>query len=418
MKKLLTLLCIVLVSSTTIAQKAKISSEKIALKLELPNYLKKLKTDSYEIQDDGSYWNYSPSPEYYPADEFPTIASLTDGVVIEGLESVKKDADLQILVGFLGNRLSVHNAMLSMKGTFSIMLFTKENKLLQNYTTNVTLSQAANTNKFPMATKNERIQTKARMLTIYAQKYLDMQQYLFNETTIHALPFGLFKKTKKGLAEAFNTESKPLIEAIVSKPMDVAALDKAIAYWKSQIAVDFGKKVKEKHKNKVIYVNLTSASILKGAYENALDYHNTAKKYAGFFDLWTLDYSNFFEKQNALAVLKSKELTTVALLPNTVYYITLDGGTYSYKDKKTVYSKIEIERFVPVKDSGMASLGSTLKPRIFIYENDVKWLRHFGSEHNKIITNDGKEIIFKTKKGAFRPFIKQGDGTYVLYENN
>lgn len=418
MKKLITLFCIVL-SITITAQKADISSKEISLKFELPNYLKNLKTVSYEIQDDGEYWNYTPSPEYYPKEEYPNLASLTDGITIDGLETVNENADLQILVGFLGNQLTVNNALISMKGTFSIMLFTKENKLLHTHITGVTLNQIANPNKFPMGTRDERNQTKARMLTIYTQKYLDEQNYLFKENSIQKLPFGLFKKTKGGVAETFNAQSKPLIEAIVNNPTDTETLDRAIKYWKSQIDVDFGKKVKDKVKNKVLYVNLTTASILRNDIENINNYYEIAKKNSGFFDLWTVNYSDLFKKRDALEELKNHELTSVALLPNTVYYITLDGGgTYTYKDKETIFSKIEIERFVPKKDSGIASLNTTEKPRIYIYEDDVKTLRHFASEHNKIITNNGKEIIFKKEKGAFKPHAKQLDGTYSIYESN
>ena len=203
-----------------------------------------------------------------------------------------------------------------MKGTFSIMLFTKDNKLVHTHTTNITLNEVVNPNKFPMDTRDERNQTKARMLTIYTQDYLDKQNYLFKENSIQKLPFGLFKKTKGGAAETFNTESSPLIEAIVNNPTDTAALDKAIEYWTSQISVDFGKKVKDKVKNKVLYVNLTTASILKSDIENTNNYYEIAKENSGFFDLWTVDYTNLFKKRDALEVLKNQELITVNLLPN------------------------------------------------------------------------------------------------------
>ena len=418
MKKLINILCFAIASITVTAQKADISSEKIAMTFELPDYLKNLKTFRYEIQDDGAYWNYTPSPEYYPKDEYPNLASLTDGITIDGLEPVNENADLQILVGFLGNQLSV-TQYISMKGTFCIMLFTKDNKLIHSYQTRVTLSESINSEKSPMDTRDERNQTKARMLTLYTQRYLEKNHYLFKGNSIQKIPFGLFKKTKGGAAEAFNTQSKPLIEAIVNNPSDVANLDKAISYWKSQIDVDFGKKVKDKAKNKALYVNLTTASILKNDIESTNTYHEIAKKNSGFFDLWTVDYTDLFEKREVLETLKNKELTTQNILPNTVYYITLDGGgTYTYKDQETVFSKIEIERFVPTKQSGIASLDSAEKPRIYIYEDGVKSLRHFGSEHNKITTNDGKELIFKKAGGVFTPYIKQVDGSYTPYENN
>lgn len=418
MKKLIRILCFAIASITVTAQKADISSEKIAMTFELSDDLKDLKTFSYQIQDDGTYWNYTPSPEYYPKDEYPHLTSLTDGITIDGMEAVEENADLQILVGFLGNQLSV-SQYISMKGTFCLMLFTKENKLIHSYTTSVSLSQLINSEKFPMDTRDERNQTKARMLTLYTQEYLDKNQYLFKENSTRDLPFGLFKKTKGGAAEAFNTQSKPLIAAIVNNPSDITTLDKAISYWKSQIAVDFGRKVKDKVKNKVLYVNLTSASILKKDIENTNTYYKIAKKSSGFFDSWPGNYTSIFKIQEALKLSKKKELPTLNILPNTVYYITLDGGgTYTYKDKKTVFSKIEIERFVITTQSGIVSLDSTKKPKIYIYEDDVKSLRHFGSAHNKISTNDGKELIFKKVNSVFIPYIKQVEGSYIPYESN
>lgn len=418
MKKLITILCIAFAGTTVTAQKADIKSKDIPLTFELPSYVKNLKTFSYDIQDDGKYWNYTPSPEYYPKDEYPNLASLTDGITVDGLEQVSENADLRIMVGFLGNQLSVNNGLIYMKGTFSIMIFVEGNKLVHNYITDVKLNQVVNPEKFPISTRDERNQTKARMLTIHTQDYLDKLSYLFKETTLQKLPFGLFKKTKGGNAEAFNTASQPFIDAILANPTDAATLDKAIAYWKSQIEVDFGKKVKDKVKNKVIYVNLTTASILKDDTESTNSYYEIAKQNSGFFDLCTVDYTNLFKKRDDLEAIKKQELIAVTTLPNTVYFITLDGGgTYTYKGKEIIFSKIEIDRFIPKKDSGIASLDTTEKSRIFIYEDDVKTLRHFASEHNKIITNDGKEIIFQKEKGTFKPYIKQADGTFTLYES-
>lgn len=418
MKQTIAILSLFVACFTTLAQKPDIKSQKIALKSELPSFLKNLKTFSYEIQDDGEYWNYTPSPKYYPKETYPNLASLTDGVNIEGLTPVKENPDLKILVGFIGNQLAVNNALISMNGTYSMMLLTNKNELIYNFTTDITLNETANPEKFPMDTRDERNQTKARILTIYTQKYLDELQYLFKETSMQKLPFALFKKTKGGNAEKFNTQTKPLIEAIVNDPGNNSVVDKAITFWNSQKEVDFGKKVKDKTKDKVLYVNLTTAAILKNDEENAKTYYKTAKQNAGFFNLWTIDYVRLFEKLATLKQLNTQKLVTIPPSPNTIYYYTINGGgTYTYKGKERVFSKITIERFVPQTDSGVASLDTTKKPKIFIYGDDNKSLRHFASEHNKIVTNDGREIIFKKEEGAFKPFIKQTDGTYKAYEN-
>ncbi|SDX16943.1 hypothetical protein SAMN05444411_103258 [Lutibacter oricola] len=409
MKRLfITILCIAFTNTLLFAQKADVSSKEVLIKFEIPSHLKGLKTFSYEIQDEGEYWNYENSPEHYPADEYPNLASLTDGIQISGLENVTENADLQILVGFIGNQLAVNNAMISMHGTYSILLLNKENQLLYNTNEAVTLNQVVNPKKFPMNTRGERNQTKARMLTIYTQKFLGEIQHLFKETSTQKLPFGLFKKTKGGAAEAFNTESKPLIESIIANPTDAATLDKAAAYWKSQIDVDFGKKVKSKIKSKVIYANLASVSLLKNEIENTNNYYKTVKENAGMFDLWKGDYLNVLKKRDDLEALKGQELIAVNLTPKSAYKITLDqGGTFTYKDKNIEFSKIEIDRFVPAKKSGMASLDLTVKPTIYVYENTENPIEHISAEETKIVTKDGKEIIFKKDKGAIKPYLKQ-----------
>lgn len=417
MKKITTLIIFLTTTLFINAQKANVVSKKVKLQLKLPEFISNIKTVSYSIQDDGEYWNYTPTPKQYPVDKYPTLTSLTDGITINGLENVSENGDLQIIVGFTGNQLSVKNALISMKGTFNIMLFIKGNQLIHNYNTNVTLNEVAGT-KYPMNNRHERNQTKARMLTVYTQKYLD-KNFIFSKESIQKLPFGLFKKTKKGAAASFNKQTAVLIESIINNPKDISFLNDAINYWNSQLEVDFGKKVKDKHKNKVIYANLTTASILKNDLTSAKQYYKKAKENAGFFDTWTVAYDQFFKKLELLETLKNKNFPTLKILPNLSYFITInDGGTYTYKKKEIIFSKIEIDRFIPNKSSGIASLDTNKKPRIFIYDNDEKSLRHFGSEHNKIITNSGKEIIFKIKKGVYKPYIKQQNGSYTEFYGN
>ncbi len=412
MKKLIFAVFITLISIEINAQKASVKTKKITINFGQPELFKGLKTFSYSFQDDDEYWNYTPT------DAFPTIASLTDAISIEGLEAVNDNADLKIIAGFIGNQPKVTNSLLELNGTWSIMLLTKNDKLISYFVDDAKVKIAyTQPEKYPMGSKEERTVTKAKMVTGHIQKYLDSQTYLLTGVSVETIPFGLFKKTKGGAAEEFNKASQPIIDEIVKNPTDIVILDKGITYWTSQLNTDFGKKVKEKIKNKVIYANLASASILKKDFEKTTGFVKIIKKNTGFFDLWNIAYDKILDKYKILESLDKNELTSINVTPNTAYFIVIDGGKYRGKKKEIEFSKIEIERFIPNIKSNIASLDATKKPKIFIYENGVKTLRYFGDENVKISTNDGKEIIFKKEKSEFKPYVKQNDGSYALYEN-
>ena len=411
MKKLSSLLFFILLSVFAIAQKASVKQHEILLTFEQPELLKGLKTFSYSFQDDGKYWNY------ISTDENPTIASLTEDISIEGLEAVNENADLKIIAGFIGNQPKLTNNLLELNGSWSVMLLTKDDKLISHYIDHVNLKiPYTQPEKYPMGSKEDRVITKARIVTGHIQKYLDTQTYLLTGVSKEKLPFGIFKKTKGGAAEAFNKESQPLIDQIVKNPTDIAVLDKGLAYWTSQLETDFGKKVKGKVKNKVIYANLASVSILKKDFEKAANDVKIIKKNTGFFDLWNIAHDKILDKYKTLENLDKHELIPINVTPNTAYYIVLDGGKYFSKKKEIEFSKIEIERFIPNIKSNIATLGSIKKPKIFIYEDGVKTLRYFGGDNVTITTDDGREIIFKEKKSVFRPYVKQEDGSYNLLE--
>ena len=232
------------------------------------------------------------------------------------------------------------------------------------------------------------------------------------------LPFGVFKKTKDGAAASFTETSNPLIASIIADPSDITAIDKGITYWKSQLDVDFGKKVKDKVKNKVIYANLTTASILKGDYIAAQEYAAQVKKNTGFFDLWTTGITNTIKKVELLSNFSAGgEARTIDIVePDYLYNFTFRDVTYQYKEKDPIEaSKIVVQRLMPKSSSGVVSLDKAEKPEIHIYENDVKTLRHFGDGKNDLKTKDGKHITFDIVGGKYVPFIEQPDGTYKIY---
>lgn len=411
MKKTILIVCVALTGLIMNAQKADVKTHDIKATFEQPEILKNTKTYSYTIQDDGKYWNYTPT------EENPTIASNTDGINLSGLELVTENPDLQVIVGFLGGRLTNNQGLIGLQGTYSIIVLNKDNKQLLAIDDTITYNVVASDSKY--ANKNNFV-LKALIVTSYVEKLLKEYEHLFSGSTDLKIPFGVFKKTKGGVAENFNKTSQPLIDAILDNTNDTASLEKAIAFWKAQLDVDFGKKVKDKMKNKVIYANLTSASLLLKDLEAANTYLELVKKNTGFFDLWTANYSPIFSRFESLQSLeKADKLRTVNVTPNSLYFITIPTGQYTYKSKDPInYSKIEIQNFVPNIKSGMASLDSKVKPEIYIYENGVKTLRHFGDGNNTIITENGEEIIFKVYKGEYKPCLKQEDGTYKIYNSN
>ena len=414
MKKLLLLACVAFASLTATAQKADVKAQDITATFEQPEILKNTKTYSYTIQDDGKYWNYTATKTR------PTIASNTEGINLSGLERVTENADLQVIVGFSGNQLKSSPGLIVLQGTYNILVLNKENKLLLNIKETVEKNVSAAKNEYSIVNRDTRNITKALIVTEHVQDLLKEYEHLFSGSADLKVPFGLFKKTKDGAAESFNTSSKPLIDAIVANSNDTEALDKAIAFWTAQLDVDFGKKVKDKVKNRVIYANLTSASLLKKDINAAKTYFELVKENTGFFDTWTSNYKTIFSRFESSNSLENPDnLVTVAVTPNSAYLITLPAGKYTYKSKDPIiFSKIEIQNFVPNVKSGIASLDSKVKPEIYIYENDVKTLRYFGDGNNTIITNDGEEIIFKVYKGEYKPCVKQADGTYKMYNSN
>lgn len=413
MKKIvqfLTLLCVISLN----AQKADVDSQIVTATFNQPDFLKNSKTFSYTIQDDGTYWNYTQT------EEFPTITSNIEGLKLSGLQQVNEKADLQIIVGFLGNQLKTGQAILILQGTYHIMVLDKNNKLLLTIDDTVEKQVIANPEKYSMENRDSRNITKAKIVTEHVENLLKEYEHLFSGSAELKMPFGLFKKTNDGAGERFNNKSQPLIDAIIANSNDSENLDKAIAYWKEQLNVDFGKKLKDKFKNKVIYANLTSASLLKKDLEAAKKYFELTKDNASFFDTWTSDYKSIFMRFESSKTLENPEkFPAINVTPNCAYLITVPAGTYTYKDKEPiVFSKIEIQNFVPNIQSGMVSLDSKLKPEIYIYENDVQTLRHFGDGNNVITTNNGIEIIFKAYKGEYKACTKQDDGTYKIYNSN
>ncbi|WP_165748915.1 hypothetical protein [Cellulophaga sp. Z1A5H] len=264
---------------------------------------------------------------------------------------------------------------------------------------------------------NDRKVTRARIVTSYAQKLLKTQEHLFSGTADLEIPFGLFKKTKDGAANDFNTNSQPFIDAIIANSGDTANLDKAIAYWTSQLSADFGKKVKDKIKNKVIYANLLAAHLLKKDIASAKKDFEAVKENTGFFDLWTSAYSSLFERFESTNALENpEEMATIKITPDCTYFTTLENGTLTYKDKVIDFTKVEITS-IPEMQSGMASLSTTVKPEIRIYEDDNLTLRYKGDDSKEIVLSNGDQVIFKEIKGTFRACKKEGSRYRIMNTN-
>ena len=402
---------IALIGLTTNAQKADISKYDITVNFEQPELFKNFKTISYELQDDGSFWNHEATEEY------PTLTSTTQSIEVPGLETVTENADLNFVVAFKGGRPTSSTGLVAVEGTYHLLLKTPDNQIIKFDRKFVNNNVNASEYSFSGSKAQQKI-VYAQVITDYANKYINRQSYLISGKSEETLPFGVFKKTKDGAAAAFTEASQPLIAAIIANPTDKTALDKAIEYWNSQISVDFGKKVKDKAKNKVIYANLTSAHILKGDYTKAQEYAAIVKKSTGLFDLWTTELNNVLDKTEALASFTSGEATIIdATESDYLYNFTIKDVTFQYKDKDPIEaSKVVIQRLIPSNSSGIVSLDKAEKPKIEIYVDDVKNSRfYYGDDKADIKTKDGKHIIFKAVSGFYVPFVEQADGSYKIY---
>jgi len=337
MNKQLMLLAFLLVTTFGFAQKANVKTRAITAQFEQPEFLKNVKTFSYTIQDDGEYWNYTTSSG------FPTIASNTNGIKIAGLEQVETNGDLQIIVGFSGNQLKKGQGVLILNGSFYIQILDAKNQLISTIEDSKEIQVGAgNPEKYPMGNRDERNITKARIVTDYVEKLVKQKEHILSGQADLEVPFGLFKKVKGGPAETFNTESSKHIETIMTHSNDAGKLDSAISYWTSQLDVDFGKKMKDKIKNKVIYANLASAQILKKDLDAAKASMAIVKKYKGLFDLWPSNHKDMLMRYESLNDIKGDNMMTVDVTENSTYLIALNDVTYKRKDKTVACSKIEI----------------------------------------------------------------------------
>lgn len=228
------------------AQKTKFKDEKFELTFTETPFFKDFKTFSYTIQDDGLYWNHAyeeneEKPEDY--DKYPTLVSLSEGLKINGLTNVENNADLQIVVGFLGKQLANNAGAIVLEGTLDVMLLTKEGKVLFEQVDDFKRSILTNFEKYPIKTRFLRNKTKATIVTEEVQKVIADLNVLFTGKSFMNLSFGHFTKTKKGQAEIFNNESEVLIKNLTQNTTKENLIE-AKDYWKKQIDVDFGKKLK------------------------------------------------------------------------------------------------------------------------------------------------------------------------------
>lgn len=404
------LLAFLLVGLNVFSQKAKFETYDFELNFAQPEIFSKLKTFSYEIQDDGAYWNHnyeedSKKPENY--EDFPTLQSLTDGLKISGLTQVDSNGDLQIVVGFIGSQLKNNQGAIVLRGTMNVMFIIDGNKLVHNITEKVNATITAYLSKYPTSNRFFRNKTKAMILTQEVQKSLDKMGVLFTGKSNINLYFGYYRKTKKGKAAEFNAISKPLVEEIV-KNKSKEVLNKAVQYWESQIDVDYGKKLKLKRKLKVIYANLTSANILLGNTEKAEEYSKKGAEYAGFFDSYQGDFKKYKKKVDFVSSYKAPSLYDIKKEGNYAYEVVFnEEGVFDLGNKERPFTKLVLQRFVPSGGgSGIVSLDKGAGPKANLFENEKSTYIYECTEKDSIKLKSGKTIVFKLIKGVYVPFEK------------
>ncbi len=396
--------------ATLSAQKPDVESKDVEVTFNRPEQLSSFNTISYTLQDDGDFWNYEGT------DAKPTLTSVTNGITVPGLENVTENADLNFIVAYKGAKPVKVPALYQIEGSYLFLVTTKDNEILsreEDYVIN-----NINFSEYDFSTKVKAKESYARFVTDYANEHINGLSYLLSGKSNEKLPFAVFKKTKGGAAEDFTIASEPLIAAIIANPESKEALGNAIKYWESQLATDFGKKVKDKVKNKVIYTNLTSASLLAGDYDSATKYFDVVDENTGFFDLWKGNLKSALEKTKTLNTFAKGEMQKIdTTASNYAYFYTFKDAIFQYKKKDPVQSTmVTVERFVPEVSSGMASLDKGKRPEIKVYvDGEIKW-NYTGDDNVDIKTADGKHIVFRNHKGTFIPFVEQPDGTYSALE--
>lgn len=410
MIKNLFLFTVLLACTNVFSQNTQFKAHKFELEFDQPESFKNLKTISYEIQDDGEYWNNEydeddNKPENYR--DFPTLESFTEGLKVEGYEYVKKDGDIQIVVGFTGSQLQYVENGLQLQGTMNLMVLVDGNKMIHNEVRRIK-SVVPKSKEYPTGTRFYRNKTKAILLTKKVQDYIDSYiGVLFTGKAEIELYFGLFRNAKKGGTQEFNDISTPLIEEIKTTRSN-EALNKAVEYWKEQVDVDYGKKLKLKRKLKVIYANLTTASILLGDIEKAKEYGKIARKNGGFLDYFSNGYNDYEKKLKYVA--ENQDLMMYDITKEGKYAYEIDikvEGEFDFGKKATGFSRIIIQRYLPVasSNSGMMSLDAGESPtaKLFV-DGEPKYIYNCSSKHSIKLKN-GKTIIFKLQKGEYVPYV-------------
>ncbi|MBA6157043.1 hypothetical protein H3Z83_10985 [Tenacibaculum sp. S7007] len=413
MKRNLFLLVILFAFTNAFSQKAKFKNEKFELAFSQPEIFKNFETFSYEIQDDGVYWNHKYDEDEKKPDSFkdyPTLRSLTQGLEIDGLDEVENNADLQIVVGFKGSQLKNNAGALVLQGTMNLMMFIDGDKLIYNKIRDVNSTITAYLSNYPTENRFLRNKSKAMILTSEVQKDLKELSVLFTGSSKIGLYFGEFRKVKKGKASEFNKISKPIVEEII-KNKSPEALNKAIEFWKKQLDVDFGKKLKEKRKLKVIYTNIASAYILLNDIENAKKYADLAKKNAGFFDVFMSGYKDYSKTQDFVKNYKTSEFHEVSREGNYMYeFVFKEDGEFDLGRKKRNFTKIVLEKFVAYSGSNIVSLDKGRSPTAKLFVDEEPTYFYTCDDKVKIVLKSGKTIVFKLIKGDYVPFYKVENG--------
>lgn len=409
MKKFL--LILLLISVSVQGQKAKFNTHKFTLEFEKPSLFNEVKTFSYEIQDDGVYWNHNPEndstkPQNYT--DYPTLQSMAQPLNLIGLNQVDVNGDLQIVVGFLGKQPYNDAGALVLEGKINVLVLDHKKRLLFEKVEKIKKKITSNLQDYPTNSIFNVNKSKVQIVTSQVQKILDEISVVFTGKKEFNLPFGYFTNTKKGLAEDFNIKSKVLINDILNEKSK-ENLTKAKKYFNSQIDIDFGKKMKENRKFKAIYSNLASISILLGEDKEAREYAKIAKDNSGLFDAFYLEYEKYFKTNSLVEDIKEPTLDNFFVGASNVYnWVFINKGKMIAGKKESVFDQIHLERLVYRAPSGMVSLDKGLMPKARLFENKKARFVYNCSDRNSIIFNNGDSITFKLEKGIYVPIIKKG----------
>ena len=254
---------------------------------------------------------------------------------------------------------------------------------------------------------------RAIVLTKNVQKYIDEISFLFTVKS-YKLPFGILSKGKNINAINYSRESKIFIDKLRNNPSE-EVLKEALVFWENHKKIDLGKKLKQKHKNRLIYSSLTSISILLKDFDKAKMYHRKLYQNSSIFNNYTLNIDNLFRDENISNQFKITTNNRFDTVGNFLYEsVFIKKGKYLKVDEEIEFDQIIVQKLLPRTNRNEKIISLKLsvvheKPKVKLYK-DGKLLKTIYAKINHSIKLESGDLIkFITEKGVNIPYLYKLD---------